>query len=89
MNYLIILSDILVKWHVFADYLNKNYTQRNLFDFLKIKPKSDCIHHVPIDFEPNEQCLFAVPDQSENGKYNPFLDNQWKAGISLGQQWIE
>ena len=34
-----------------------------------IELKSDCIHHFPIDLEPNG-LPFAVPNQSENGKYN-------------------
>ena len=28
------------------------------------------IYHYLIDLEPNGQCPFAVPSQSENGKYN-------------------
>ena len=36
----------------------------------RIKPKSDCIYHFPIDLDPNGHCPFAVLNQSENGKYN-------------------
>ena len=38
----------------------------------QIKPESDCIHHFPIDLEPNERPL-AVLNQSKNGKYNLIL----------------
>ena len=36
-------------------------------------PKSDCIYYFPIDLKPNGHCPFAVPNQSENGKYNLIL----------------
>ena len=45
-------------------------THREIFSkYHLIKPKSDCSYHFPIDFEPNRR-PFAVPNLSENGKYN-------------------
>ena len=46
-----------------------------------IKPKSDCIYHFPIDLKHKETRPFAVPNQSENGKYN--LISVWFNQISL------
>ena len=41
---------------------------------ITIKLKSDCIYHFPIDFgKANGHYPFAVPNQSENGKYNLIL----------------
>ena len=41
-----------------------NSTHREIFS------KSNCIYNFPNNLEPNGHCPFAVPNQSENGKYN-------------------
>ena len=54
-------------WGIFST------THREIFsNSYYINPKSDCIHHFPIELELNGR-QFAVPNQSENDKYNQIL----------------
>ena len=43
--------------------------RENFLKSYKIKPKSDCIYHFPIDLEANGH-IRLVPSQSVHGKYN-------------------
>ena len=52
-------------------FLPPLHTHREIFSkSCWINPKSDCIHHFPIDLEHKRTRPFAVPNQSENRKYN-------------------
>ena len=59
-------------WHIHRKIFSKYYW---------IKPKSDCIYHLPIDLEHQTDSVRLVPNQSENGTYN--LISVWFNNISV------
>ena len=84
-KYLFIYDIILIRWIIFSisvhisagfqillklnQYLDYNYTQRNHFEILLNETEIRLYLHLPIDLESNGR-PFAVPNQSENGKFN-------------------